>query len=141
MSSQRWLNRQFRDQFVKQRGEYRSRAAYKLLNLQQRFNLFKPGDVCVDLGAAPGSWSQVAVESGCRVFALDLLPIQPIPGVKITRGDFFNPAVLQMLKQDAGRVNVMLSDLSFNLSGNLVVLTNTGLWGGKARKVEIMTFP
>src|SRR5688572_14160941 len=92
-SSQRWRQRQERDIYVEQatRAGWRSRAVFKLEQIQAKEHLLKPGSVCVDLGAAPGSWSQLAarlVAPGGRVFAVDLLPIEPLPGVEFVQGDF-----------------------------------------------------
>ena len=92
---------------------YRSRAAYKLLELQQRYRLLRSGDNVVDLGAAPGGWSQVAAEKvkpGGRVLAIDLLPIVPISGVTTHQGDFREIGYNE-------RADLVLSDLSPNLSG------------------------
>ena len=94
---------------------YRSRAAYKLLEIDSQEKLLRPGMTVIDLGAAPGGWSQVAatrVGPGGRVIAVDLLPIAPISGVTVIRGDFRETALMQDDKAD-----VVLSDLSPNLSG------------------------
>jgi 23S rRNA (uridine2552-2'-O)-methyltransferase len=114
-SDKRWLRRHVTDPYViraKAQG-YRSRAVYKLLEIDQREKLFRPGATVVDLGAAPGSWSQIAaarVKPGGRVIAIDLLPLVPISGVTILRGDFRE----QVLKEKA---DVVLCDVSPNLSG------------------------
>ena len=72
---------------------WRSRAAFKLIELDERFHLIRPGRAVVDLGAAPGGWTQVAVQRGARrVVALDLLPIEPLPGAMLLQGDFMDPA-------------------------------------------------
>src|SRR5579872_4566030 len=95
-SSRRWLREHFSDAYVKkaQQDGYRSRAVYKLLELQERDKLFKPGMTVIDLGAAPGGWSQVVVDlvgkSG-RVIALDILPMEPLPDVEFIQGDFSEP--------------------------------------------------
>lgn len=123
-SSHSWLKDHFRDPFVKQakKAGYRSRAAYKLLELQQKDHLFKPGDIIVDLGAAPGGWSQVVAElvgGKGRVFALDLLAMEKISGVEFIQGDFREDEILQQLleKTAANKVNVIISDMAPNLSG------------------------
>jgi len=92
-SSGRWLDEHFNDQYVKksQQDGYRSRASYKLLELQDKDKLFKPGMSVLDLGSAPGGWSQVAVElvgDKGRVVASDILPMEPIAGVDFVEGDF-----------------------------------------------------
>lgn len=105
-----------------QRLGYRSRAAFKLLELDAKDHLLRPGMTVVDLGAAPGSWSQVAVQKlgpKGRVIALDLLEMAPLPGVTLLQGDFRENAVLEELEKAlAGRrVDLVLSDLSPNISG------------------------
>lgn len=101
---------------------YRSRAAYKLLELQDRDRLLRPGLRVVDLGAAPGGWSQVAaaaVGRGGRVVALDVIPLDPIDGVDIIEGDFREDDVLRQLTETLGResLDLVLSDMAPNLSG------------------------
>ncbi len=127
-SSRRWLDRHFRDEYVKkaQQEGYRSRAAYKLLEIQRRDRLFKPGQTVVDLGAAPGGWSQVArqlVGAGGRVVALDLLAMEPLPGVEFIQGDFREDAPLQALTRtlDGQPVDLVISDMAPNISGMSVV--------------------
>jgi 23S rRNA (uridine2552-2'-O)-methyltransferase len=127
-SSARWKARQARDPFVKRaRAEgWRSRAVFKLSELQGRERLIKPGSVVVDLGAAPGAWSQFAAgvvgEQG-RVLAVDLLPMAPLAGVEILLGDFREEAVMNnMLARLAGApVDLVLSDMAPNMSGTRVV--------------------
>jgi 23S rRNA (uridine2552-2'-O)-methyltransferase len=123
-SSRRWLERHFRDQFVRRaQGEgYRSRAAYKLLEIQQRDRLLRPGMRVVDLGAAPGGWSQVARElvgEKGKVVALDLLPMEPVPGVEFIQGDFRDGLILQRLRErlQGEPVDLVISDLAPNVSG------------------------
>ncbi|TMH50197.1 MAG: RlmE family RNA methyltransferase [Betaproteobacteria bacterium] len=123
-SSSAWLKRHVTDPYVhraKAQG-YRSRAAYKLLELLKRDGLVHRGDFVVDLGAAPGSWSQALVErvgrSG-RVIAVDLLEIAPIPGVTIVRGDFREETVLRRLDDalEGRQLDLVVSDMAPNLSG------------------------
>ncbi len=123
MSSNRWKARQEKDPYVKQAraAGYRARAAYKLLELDEKDRLLRPGLKVVDLGAAPGSWAQVAAgkvgESG-RVVALDILPMDALPGVEIIEGDFREQDVLDQLEARVGeRVDLVLSDMAPNLSG------------------------
>jgi 23S rRNA (uridine2552-2'-O)-methyltransferase len=116
-SSKQWLRRHVTDPYVRQAKAqgYRSRAAFKLLEIDAREKLFRPGMTVVDLGAAPGGWSQVAaarVGPRGRVIAVDLLPIAPISGVTVLQSDFRHAALLE-----AGKADVVLSDLSPNLSG------------------------
>ena len=123
-SSSAWLRRHVNDPYVhraKAQG-YRSRAAFKLLELLKRDRLAHPGDTVVDLGAAPGSWSQALIErvgrTG-RVIAVDLLEIIPIPGVTTIRGDFRDDAVLERLADALGgrKLDLVVSDMAPNLSG------------------------
>jgi 23S rRNA (uridine2552-2'-O)-methyltransferase len=124
-SSQRWRQRQERDPYVEQavRDGWRARAVFKLKQINDKERLLKPGTVCVDLGAAPGSWSQLAAKvvgpSG-RVIALDLLPMDAIPGVDFLLGDFTAPETLEELRRLVGGapVNLVMSDMAPNISGN-----------------------
>ncbi len=121
-SSTQWLQRQLNDPYVRaaQRDGYRSRAAYKLTEIDAKLHLLKPGQVIVDLGAAPGGWSQVlARQKMKRVVAIDILPMDEIPGVHILQLDFMDdtaPAVL--IAQAGGPVDVVLSDLAPNTTGH-----------------------
>ncbi len=101
---------------------YRSRAAYKLLQLQEKFHILAPGMSCLDLGAAPGGWLQVELQivggSG-RVFGIDLSTIRPVEGAVLMRGDVTSPGSADMLLgKTGGRVDVILSDMSPDISGN-----------------------
>lgn len=124
VSSQRWLHEHFTDTYVqraKQEG-WRSRAVYKLIEMQERDRILRPGQVVVDLGAAPGGWSQYAAgvigDQGC-LFALDILPMDSFAGVDFIQGDFTEEAVFeQFLARLEGRtVDVVLSDMAPNMSG------------------------
>lgn len=127
-SSGRWLSEHFSDEYVKQAQAlgYRSRAVFKLKELDDKSRLLKPGVVVVDLGAAPGGWSQYAAQrigkSG-RIIALDLLPMEELPGVTFIQGDFREDAVLDELRQalEGRPVDLVLSDMAPNMSGNRVV--------------------
>jgi len=119
-SSKQWLRRHVTDPYVRQAKQqgYRSRAAFKLLQIDSKEHILKPGQLVVDLGAAPGGWSQVAaakVKPGGRVIAIDLLPIAPISGVTLLKGDFRSDGLLQAM--EGNRADVVLSDLAPNLSG------------------------
>lgn len=112
------------DEFVKraQRDGYRARSAYKLLEIDDKDHLIKPGMTVVDLGAAPGSWSQVALQrmkNNGRVIALDLLEMQPIAGVEFIQGDFRDEPVLQQLENLlAGKpIDLVIADMAPNISG------------------------
>lgn len=119
-----WITEHVNDAYVQRaRTEgWRSRAAFKLTEVDDKDKLLKPGMVVVDLGSAPGSWSQVAakrVAPGGRLIALDLLPMDPVHGVEFIQGDFHDAAVLQALADTlAGRqVDLVLSDMAPNMSG------------------------
>ena len=123
-SSHRWLREHFSDEYVIRSREegYRSRACYKLMELDDKYNLIKPGMQVVDLGAAPGGWSQVAVQrvgkSG-RVVASDILEMEPIEGVHFLTGDFTQDRVYQDLCRLLGDqgADLVISDMAPNLSG------------------------
>ena len=119
-----WITEHVNDVYVQRaRTEgWRSRAAFKLTEIDDKDKLLKPGMTVVDLGSAPGSWSQVAarrVAPGGRLIALDLLPMEPVPGVEFIQGDFHEDAVLQTLSAAlAGRrVDLVLADMAPNMSG------------------------
>ena len=123
-TSQRWLKQHEQDPYVKKaRAEgYRSRASYKLLEINDRLNLFRPGQIIVDLGAAPGGWSQVAercARPAGRIIALDLLEMEAIPGVEVIRGDFTTDDVYAGLQETLRgcAVDLVISDMAPNLSG------------------------
>lgn len=123
-SSHQWMQRHVNDEYVKrsQMDGYRSRASYKLLEIQERDRLIQPGQVIVDLGAAPGGWSQVAVKLAGRkgrVLATDLLEMDPIQGVDFIQGDFREQAVVDELIRllDGRRVDLVMSDIAPNISG------------------------
>lgn len=123
-SSSRWLKEHFADPYVKkaQQEGYRSRAVYKLLEIQEKDKLFKPGMTVVDLGAAPGGWSQLASQlmgTKGKIIALDILPMDPLPGVDFIEGDFSDDTVLQQLldRLQGLPIDLVISDIAPNLSG------------------------
>lgn len=123
-SGSAWMHEHVTDPYVKkaQHDGYRSRAAYKLLEIDKRDHLLRPGMTVVDLGAAPGSWCQVAVhkmKNQGRVLAIDLLPVAPMPGVECLEGDFTDATALAWLEEklQTGRVDLVLSDMAPNISG------------------------
>jgi 23S rRNA (uridine2552-2'-O)-methyltransferase len=129
-SSQKWLLRQINDPFVERaRLEgWRSRAAFKIIEIDEKFKIFKKGKIAVDLGAAPGGWSQYAVTKlgEGNVVAIDLLPIDSLPGVKFFQGDFLAEdapeRIISLLKTIAynksGRCDAVLSDMASNTTGD-----------------------
>jgi 23S rRNA (uridine2552-2'-O)-methyltransferase len=123
-----WMHEHLRDEFVlkAQQDGYASRAAYKLLGIQEQDQILRPGMTVVDLGAAPGGWSQVAsklVGPKGRVIAIDLLPMDASGDFIFIQGDFTDDAILEKLMEtlDGQKVDVILSDMSPNLSGQRVV--------------------
>lgn len=127
--SKDWIHQHINDPYVKlaQQKGYRARAAYKLIEIVDTEKLLRRGDIVVDLGSAPGSWSQVARERLAgpggvidgRIIALDLLPMEPVAGVEFLLGDFRDDEVLQQLQEMVGGkpVDLVISDMAPNLSG------------------------
>ena len=123
-TSKQWMREHVNDPFVQlaQKDGYRSRAAYKLLEINEKDQLLKPGMVVVDLGATPGGWSQIAARIVGRsglVVGLDLLPLDPLAGVEFILGDFQDDAVLAQLKNllQGKSVGLVISDMAPNMSG------------------------
>ena len=126
-SSKAWLHEHVNDHYVHmaQKDGYRARAAYKLLEINQKDKLIRPGTVLADLGSAPGSWSQVAaklVGKTGAVFALDILPMDAIEGVSFIQGDFREDAVLEQFEAllDNRPLDLVICDMAPNMSGNAV---------------------
>ncbi len=121
-AQQRWLSRQLNDPYVlaARKQGWRSRAAFKLIELDDRFSLIRPGLRVVDLGAAPGGWAQVAVQRGAaEVVGVDLLPVEAVPGASIIQGDFNDPALPARLRAlMGGPADLVLSDMSPNTTGH-----------------------
>jgi 23S rRNA (uridine2552-2'-O)-methyltransferase len=127
VASKRWLERQLNDPYVARakREGLRSRAAFKLDEIDERFHFFKPGGKVVDLGAAPGGWSQVAAERTLaaqgrgKVVAIDILEMAPLPGVTVLNLDFLDAAAPERLKAElAGPADVVMSDMAANATGH-----------------------
>ncbi len=121
-SSTRWIERQLNDPYVtkaKQMG-YRSRAAFKLKEMDEKYNILKSGMYVVDLGAAPGGWCQIALEKSCsKIVAIDLLPIDEIAGVFFMQKDFMDDDAPEVLKSAlGGRADVVMSDMAHNTTGH-----------------------
>lgn len=126
-SSKAWLNEHVNDHYVHlaQKEGYRARAAYKLLEINEKDKLIRPGTVLADLGSAPGSWSQVAAQlagSSGQVFALDILPMDAVEGVSFIQGDFREEAVLAEFERllDGRPLDLVICDMAPNMSGNAV---------------------
>ena len=127
-SSSRWRQRQDRDPYVERavREGWRSRAVFKLEQLQAKERVIRPGMVCVDLGSSPGGWSQYAariVGPKGRIWAVDLLPMDPVPGVEFLQGDFTSPETVQQLRTAMGNAgaDLVMSDMAPNISGNRAI--------------------
>ena len=127
-SSHNWLREHFNDPFVKQaqKDGYRSRASYKLLEIQEKDKLIRPGMSVIDLGAAPGGWSQVTsrlIGGQGRLIASDILEMDSIPDVTFIQGDFTEDAVLQSILEAVGNshVDLVISDMAPNMSGTPAV--------------------
>jgi 23S rRNA (uridine2552-2'-O)-methyltransferase len=123
-TSNAWLKEHVQDHYVQmaKKDGYRARAAYKLLEINEKDKLIRPGTVLADLGSTPGSWSQVAsriVGDQGRVFALDILPMDPVPGVEFIQGDFREEEVLDQFIAllDGRALDVVISDMAPNISG------------------------
>ena len=123
-SSKQWLRRHVNDPYVQRskREGYRSRSAYKLTEIDERDKLLRPGQVIVDLGAAPGGWTQVVakrVGKAGTVIGIDLLPVDPVPGVTLIQADFTKKSGLEAVQAALGerKADLVLSDMAPNLSG------------------------
>ncbi|MXV44229.1 RlmE family RNA methyltransferase [Saccharibacter sp. 17.LH.SD] len=121
-AQQRWLNRQLNDPYVvaaRQHG-WRSRAAFKLIEIDDRFHIFSPGCRVIDLGAAPGGWAQIAVKRQAGiVVGVDLLPVDPVDGAEIIEGDFMDDAMPQRLQEMlGGAADIVMSDMAPNTTGH-----------------------
>ena len=127
-SSKAWMHEHVNDEFVKraQKEGYRARAAYKLIEIDDKDKLIKTGMTIVDLGATPGSWSQVATQrlkGQGRIIALDLLEMEPIKGVEFIQGDFREEAILRQLENSlqGKQVDLVIADMAPNMSGITIV--------------------
>ena len=127
-TGQSWQQRQERDPYVQQarRDGWRSRAVYKLEQIDQKERFLKPDMLCVDLGSAPGSWSQYVTEKlkgRVRIIAVDLLPMDALPSVEFIQGDFTDDEMLSDMQDAIGdsKVDLVMSDMAPNISGNRVV--------------------
>jgi 23S rRNA (uridine2552-2'-O)-methyltransferase len=123
-TSKAWMQEHVNDPYVKlaQKDGYRARAAYKLIEIDDKDRLIKPGMVVVDLGSTPGSWSQVAIQrlkGNGRLIALDLLPMVGIPGVEFIQGDFREDEILEQLEEklNGQQIDLVISDMAPNISG------------------------
>ena len=127
LSSKLWLERQLNDPYVARakREGYRSRAAYKLIEIDDKYHFLKPGMRVIDLGAAPGGWSQTAAarvksrQGSGRVIAIDILDLEPLAGVEFLQMDFLDPAAPEKIRAMlGGRADVVLSDMAANATGH-----------------------
>jgi 23S rRNA (uridine2552-2'-O)-methyltransferase len=124
LSSQKWLERQLNDPYVARakREGYRSRAAFKLIEIDDKYHLLKPRQRVVDLGAAPGGWSQIAakkVGTEGRVVGIDLLPVDPLPGVEFIQLDFLDQSAPgKLIEMLGGPADIVMSDMAANTTGH-----------------------
>ena len=124
LSSQKWLERQLNDPYVARakREGYRSRAAFKLLEIDEKYHILKPGQRIVDLGAAPGGWSQIAAKKAGpkgKVVGIDLLPIDPMAGVEFIQLDFLDESAPgKLIEMLGGPADVVMSDMAANTTGH-----------------------
>ena len=124
LSSQKWLERQLNDPYVARakREGYRSRAAFKLLEIDEKFHILKPGQKIVDLGAAPGGWSQIAAQKvgpRGRIVGIDLLPIDPMAGVEFIQLDFLDESAPgKLMDLLGGPADLVMSDMAANTTGH-----------------------
>ncbi|MXQ11052.1 rRNA methyltransferase [Microvirga makkahensis] len=124
LSSQKWLERQLNDPYVARakREGYRSRAAFKLLEIDEKYHILKPGQRIVDLGAAPGGWSQIAAKKvgpKGKVVGIDLLPIDPMAGVEFIQLDFLDESAPgKLIEMLGGPADVVMSDMAANTTGH-----------------------
>lgn len=128
VSSRRWLDEHFNDPYVKkaQQEGYRSRAVFKLKEIDEKESLIRPGMTIVDLGAAPGGWTQYLTKRLAdkgKIIALDCLPMEPLPNVEFIQGDFSEDKILDALKKIVPErsVDLVLSDMAPNMSGHVAV--------------------
>jgi len=125
-SSTRWLKRQLNDPYIleAEKHGYRGRAAFKLKEIDEKHNFLKPGAVIIDLGAAPGGWCQIATEKGCKVIAIDLLPMDEMPDVTAFEMDFMDDNAPEKLQEelnklsDSGKADIVMSDMAPNTTGH-----------------------
>ncbi|MFA5982618.1 MAG: 23S rRNA (uridine(2552)-2'-O)-methyltransferase RlmE [Methylococcaceae bacterium] len=137
-SSSRWMDEHFNDEYVKlaQAKGYRSRAVFKLQEIQQKDHILKPGMNVIDLGAAPGGWSQLAREiigKSNKIIALDILAMEPIEGVDLIEGDFREQLVLDELLAllNGAPVHLVMSDMAPNMSGNKAIDQPSSIYLGE----------
>ncbi|MGE4274987.1 MAG: RlmE family RNA methyltransferase [Candidatus Methanomethylophilaceae archaeon] len=122
--TRRWLNERKHEYYYlkAKRMDYRSRAAFKLIQIDERFHIFRPGDSVVDLGASPGGWSQVArdlIGEQGRIIGVDLVPIRPLEGVETIVGDITAAdTIRELLRRLGGKADVVISDMAPNIGGN-----------------------
>ena len=126
----RWYRERKNEHYYKRakREGYRARSAYKLLQIQKKYDIISPGDVVIDLGAAPGGWSQVAAEIAGRVIAVDLDHMQPIEGVTFIQGDMTEDETLEQIKRCVDEADVVISDMSPELTGNYTMDQARSVW-------------
>jgi len=126
----RWYRERKNEHYYKKakRQGYRARSAYKLLQIQKKYDIMSPGDVVIDLGAAPGGWSQVAAERAKEVVAVDLDRMQPIDNVTFLQGDMTEDETLEQIRRHVDEADVVISDMSPELTGNYTMDQARSVW-------------
>jgi len=126
----RWYRERKKEYYYKaaKKEGYRARSAYKLLQIQKRYRIIRKGNIVIDLGAAPGGWSQVAIKHGAKVIAVDKDYMEPIEGVHFIQGDITEESTLQRIEEMAEKADVVISDISPNISGNYTLDQARSIW-------------
>ncbi len=126
----RWYRERKREPYYRaaKKEGYRARSAYKLFQIQKRYRVIKKGDRILDLGAAPGGWSQVAVRCEATVIAVDKDYMKPIEGVQFIQGDITEQSIVQKIKEKAREVDVVISDISPDITGNYTLDQARSIW-------------
>jgi 23S rRNA (uridine2552-2'-O)-methyltransferase len=107
---------------------YRARSAYKLFQIQKKYDIIKKGDCILDLGAAPGGWSQIAVRCGAKVIAVDIDDMKPLEGVQFIKGDITEPITVQRIMEKAKAIDAVISDIAPNITGNYTLDQARSIW-------------
>ncbi len=128
--STRWYRERKKERYYRaaKKEGYRARSAYKLFQIQKRYRVIKKGDRILDLGAAPGGWSQVAVRCGAMVIAVDKDYMKPMEGVQFIQGDITEQSIVQKIKEKAREVDAVISDISPDITGNYTLDQARSIW-------------
>ena len=126
----RWYAERKRDYYYKEAKKqgYRARSAFKLIQIQERYRIFRKGDIVIDLGASPGGWSQVAVKYASLVIAVDLQPMKPLENVVFIKGDITKDETVEEIRKHTEYADVVISDASPNITGNYSLDQARSIW-------------